>query len=54
MSFDQREGVHERTLDRLAGDREVLDRPLGLGTPQGVGGHTHLAHGVVLDPVSQI
>ena len=35
---------------RRARDREVLDRPLGLRPPAGVGGHPHLAHGVVLDP----
>ena len=34
----------------LAGDREVLDRALGLGAPQRVARHPDLAHRVVLDP----
>ena len=37
-----------RALQGGAADREVLDGALGLGPPQGVGGHLDLAHGVVL------
>ena len=33
---------------RPARDREILHRPLGLGTVQGVGGHLHLAERVAL------
>jgi hypothetical protein len=36
-------------LQGQATDREVLDRALGLGPPQGVARHLDLAHGVVLD-----
>ena len=36
------------------GDREVLDRPLGLRRPEGVARHPHLAHRVVLDAVGGV
>ena len=38
-----------RALEAQPGDREVLDRPLGLRLPTGVGRHAHLAHRVALD-----
>ena len=43
------ERADQRPLDPEARDREVLDRPLGLGPPPGGGRHPHLAHRVVLD-----
>ena len=36
-------------LESQPGDREVLDRPLGLGPPPRVGRHAHLSHRVALD-----
>ena len=48
-ALDQTEGRDQRRVDRDAGDREVLDRSLGLGLVEGGGRHPHLAHGVVLD-----
>ena len=44
----------ELALDRLAGDREVLDRALGLGPPLRGGGHADLAHRVLLDAVTPV
>ncbi len=49
--LDPGQRVDERRLERLAADREVLDRALGLRLPPGVPRDPHLAHGVVLDPV---
>ena len=40
-----------RAFESAPADREVLHRALGLRAPQGVDGHPHLAHRVVLDPV---
>ena len=38
-ALDQRQGGDQLALDRLPGDREVLDRPLGLGPPLGLARH---------------
>ena len=48
--LDQPQRADLRPLQPAAGDREVLDGPLGLGPPQRFGGHLHLAHRVALDP----
>ena len=49
-ALDRRERADQGPVDRQAGDREVLDRPLGLRPPQGVARDMHVAHRVVLDP----
>ena len=49
--LDPGQRVDQRRLERLAADREVLDRALGLRPPQGVLRDPDLAHGVVLDAV---
>ena len=41
---------HVCRLEGRAADREVLDRALGLGSPQGVRGNLDVAHAVVLGP----
>jgi hypothetical protein len=46
--LDRGERADERPLDPEPGDREVVDRPLGLGTPARPRRHSHLSHGVVL------
>src|SRR5206468_8879465 len=43
-----------RRLEPRAGHREVLDRPLRLRRPEGLGGHADLAHRVVLDAVGPV
>ena len=48
--LEQRECVDDAGRHRLPADREVLDGPRRLRAPQGVGGHLHLAHRVVLGP----
>ena len=48
-ALDRRQRADQRPLDPQPGDREVLDRPLRLGAPPGVGRHPHLPHRVVLD-----
>src|ERR1700722_16567265 len=48
--LDEAERADEGARQLDATDREVLDRALGLGAPQGLGGHLQLAHAVVLDP----
>jgi len=50
-ALHQGQGLDVIALQRRAGDREVLHRPLGLGPPQGVLGDPNLPHRVVLDPV---
>ena len=50
-ALDRGQGADQLALDRRAGDREVLDRPLGLGPPLRPGGDADLAHRVVLDAV---
>ena len=47
--LDQAERADETTRHRLARDREILHRALGLRAPQRIGGHLQLAHAVVLD-----
>ena len=47
--LDPGQGLDVGALERLAGDREVLDGALGLRAVQGVRGDADLAHGVVLD-----
>ena len=46
--LDVRQRLDVPGLERQAADREVLDRALGLGPPEGVARHLDLAHGVVL------
>ena len=46
--LDVRQRLDVAGLEGQAADREVLDRPLGLGPPEGVARHLDLAHGVVL------
>src|SRR6478735_2397165 len=48
--LEARQRVDDARRDRLAADREVLDGPRRLGTPQRVGGHLDVAHRVVLGP----
>jgi hypothetical protein len=48
--LDRRQGLEVSRLERRARDREVLDRALGLCTPEGLGRDADLAHRVVLDP----
>jgi hypothetical protein len=45
----ERQGVKERGRHAFARDGEVLEAPLGLGAPEGVGGHLDGAEGVFLD-----
>ncbi len=48
--LDQRQGADEirEVAHRHAGDREVLDRPLGVDAPIGVGRHVGFAEQIVL------
>ena len=46
--LDPGERVDQRRRQRLTADREVVDRALGLCSPEGVGRHLDVAHGVVL------
>ena len=41
--------LDEATPEATPADGKVLDRALGLGAVEGVGGNPHLAHGVLLD-----
>ena len=50
-ALDGGQGDDQVRVDGQARDREVLDRPLGLGRPLGRGRDADLAHRVVLDPV---
>ena len=49
-ALDDRERLEDRALDGSPRDREILDGALRLRPPAGIGGHTHLAHRIVLDP----
>lgn len=48
-TFDARQGMNDRRFDGDRTDREVLDRPLGLGAPQHIPGDSDLPEGIVLD-----
>ena len=50
-ALDQGERADLRALEAAAGDREVLDRPLGLRLVLGGSRDAHLAHRVVFDAV---
>ena len=50
-ALDGGQGADQLPLDGGAGDREVLDGPLGLRPPLGPRRDADLAHGVVLDAV---
>src|SRR5207244_3672605 len=45
-NLDKSERVNERFRQGLAGNWEVLDRPLSLGAVVGLGGHLDFAHRV--------
>ena len=47
--LDQPQRADEAARQRQAGDREIVDRPLGLRAVQRVGGHLQFAHAVVFD-----
>ncbi len=46
--LDLGQGMHDGRWHQLAGNREVRDSAGGLRSVQGVDGHLHLTHGVVL------
>ena len=48
--LDQAERPDELARHRRAADREVVDRPLRLGAPEGILGDAQFTHAVVLDP----
>ncbi len=45
----QPHGVDQFGMQRPAGDRKILDRPLSLGTVIGLGRHLHVAHRVLFN-----
>src|SRR5439155_13274425 len=47
--LDRRQRADEGPFDMQPRDREVLDRPLRLRRPLGIGGNPHLAHRIVLN-----
>ena len=49
--LDQAERANELARHRQAGNREIVDRALGLRAVERVGGHLEFAHAVALDPV---
>jgi hypothetical protein len=46
--LDEGQGPDQPARQAPPADREVLHRPLGLRPPEGLGGHRHLAQGVLL------
>src|SRR5712692_3356081 len=48
--FDQAKCSDQACGQRLAGYREILNRPLGLGAVVSLSGDFHFAHGISLDP----
>ena len=50
-ALDDGQRPDQRRVNGDAGEREVLDRALGLRAPQGSRGDPDLAHRVVFDPV---
>ena len=50
-TFDHGEGYDKRRINRLTGNREILDCALGLCRPPRAARHADLAHRIVLDTV---
>ena len=49
-ALDRRQSPDQRRVDRDAGEREVLHRPLRLRSPERLRRHSDLAHRVMFDP----